>query len=61
MSKPIFIVKLPLISDTQQYERILSRLEEQLGKDYHVLCSIDNRRERFSFNIYNNDNNIFLY
>jgi hypothetical protein len=56
MSKPIFIVRFPFISDTQQYERIVERLDRQLGKDYHVLCPMDNKTEQVQFECFNASN-----
>ena len=56
MSKPIFIVRFPFISDTQQYGKIVERLDKQLGKDYHVLCPMDSKTKQVQFECYNASN-----
>lgn len=54
MSKPIFIIRFPYISDLdkERFERQYEQIGKQLS-DYHVLSLIDGKSERVEFECYN--------
>ena len=54
MSKPIFIIRFPYISDLdkERFERHYEQIGKQLS-DYHVLSLIDGKSERVEFECYN--------
>lgn len=56
MSKPIFIVRLPVVSNTGKYEGIYQFLENKLRKDYHVICFMNSSTEEVQFECYNASN-----
>ena len=53
MSKPIFIVRFPVVSNTGKYENIYEFLEKKLRKDYHVLCFMNSSTEEVQFECFN--------
>lgn len=54
MSKPIFIIRFPYISDLdkERFEQHYEQIGKQLS-DYHVLSLIDGKSERVEFECYN--------
>lgn len=51
-SKPIFVVRLPIIDNTKQYREWVYNVSNVL-QDYHVLAVMDNKTERVEFECYN--------
>jgi len=52
--RPIFITKLPVNVNVEQYEQITKNLDLKLGKDYYVIVVLTNNKE-FSFECFNHD------
>jgi len=54
MSKPIFVVRIPMdsVHDNEQLYHISKQLQNQL-RDYHVLPLLDSRAEVIEFECYN--------
>lgn len=50
--KPIFVIRLPLSENRNQYLEWLTDISNNL-KDYHVLAVMDNKTERVEFECYN--------
>ena len=56
MSKPIFIVRFPVVPNVDKYEGIYQFLEKKLREDYHVICFMNSSTEEVQFECYNANN-----
>ena len=56
MSKPIFIIRIPLSADREAVGKQMDMLEKKLIKDYYLIPVRDSSVERVEFECYNVDN-----
>ena len=56
MSKPIFIVRIPLSADREAVGKQMDMLEKKLMKDYYLIPVRESSVDRAEFECYNVDN-----
>jgi nitrogen regulatory protein PII-like uncharacterized protein len=56
MSKPIFIVRIPLSADREAVGKQMDMLEKKLIKDYYLIPVRESSVDRAEFECYNVDN-----
>jgi hypothetical protein len=56
MSKPLFIIRIPISADRETVSEQMDMLEKKLMKDYYLIPVRDSSVQRVEFECYNADN-----
>ena len=56
MSKPLFIIRIPLSADREAVGKQMDMLEKKLIKDYYLIPVRESSVDRVEFECYNADN-----
>lgn len=59
MSKPIFIIRIPISADSEAVSAQMDMLEKKLMKDYYLILVRDSSVDKVEFECYNVDNAAF--